>query len=156
MNKQPIVKIIIQEDDFNSAVECAELKKYSRLSGAIVEFTGCVRADEKGKNTIDAIFLEHYSPMTELAIESIINKAAERWQLLAVTVIHRVGKLNIDDNIVYVGVSSMHRKEALACVGFVMDFLKNDVPIWKKELLTDGAHWVEQKNTDVDAKANWD
>jgi len=155
MSEQPIVKVVIQQEDFDSAVEQANLKRHSLLVGAIAEFTGCVRADEQDQSTIQAIYLEHYSPMTERSIEKIIQQAAERWSLIAVTVIHRVGQLNTGDNVVYVGAASKHRKDALACIEFVMDYLKNDVPIWKKELTEDSEHWVEQKSTDVQSKNTW-
>ncbi len=155
MSEQPIVNVVIQEEDFNSSAEQLRLKQHSLLVGAIAEFTGCVRADEQENSQIQAIFLEHYSPMTERAIEKIIQQAAERWSLIAVTVIHRVGQLNTGDNVVYVGAASKHRKDALACIEFVMDYLKNDVPIWKKELTEDSEHWVEQKASDVESKNTW-
>lgn len=155
MKTQPIIKVVVQKEDFNSAMEQANLKKHSLLVGAVAEFTGCVRADEHELNTIQAIFLEHYSPMTERAIERIIQQASEKWSLIAVTVIHRVGQLNTGDNVVYVGAASTHRKDALACIEFVMDYLKNDVPIWKKELTAQSEHWVEQKLSDVASKNTW-
>lgn len=155
MSEKPTVNVVIQQADFDSAKENAKLKQHSLQVGAVAEFTGCVRADEQNNNTIKAIFLEHYSPMTEHAIEKIIQQAAERWSLIAVTVIHRVGELKTGDNVVYVGAASKHRKDALACIEFVMDFLKNDVPIWKKELTENDSHWVEQKATDVEAKNTW-
>ena len=155
MSKQTIVNVVIQENDFDSATEQARLKQHSLLVGAVAEFTGCVRADEQEESTIQAIFLEHYSPMTERAIEKIIQQASERWSLIAVTVIHRVGKLSTGDNVVYVGAASKHRKDALACIEFAMDYLKNDVPIWKKELTINSEHWVEQKASDVQSKNTW-
>lgn len=150
------IYIQIQQADFAGSDAIARLKHASRLTGAIVEFTGCVRADELDAGEVSAIELEHYPGMTEKAIEKIAAQACQRWDLQALTVIHRIGRLQAGDNIVYVGASSKHRKAALSAVDYVMDFLKNDVPLWKKEVTKAGEHWVEQKNTDVDAKKHWD
>lgn len=150
-----MINIRIQENDFDAAAEKQLLLGVSSEVGALVEFTGCVRADEQQGGNLQAIFLEHYPGMTESAMEKIIQQAFARWPLLAVTVIHRVGYLSVGANIVYVGVASMHRQAALQCVGFIMDYLKNDVPIWKKAVHAESSEWVAQKQADVEAKKAW-
>jgi molybdopterin synthase catalytic subunit len=145
----------IQTADFNALEEKQRLQRISAEVGAIVEFTGCVRASPSSENALRAIFLEHYPKMTEKSVHLIIDQAFLRWPLMAITVIHRVGELSVGENIVYVGVSSKHRKSALQCIDFIMDYLKNDVPLWKKEILTQQEEWVTQKQTDIDAKDAW-
>lgn len=147
--------IRIQQGDFDAGAEKYLLQNSSVLVGAVVEFTGCVRDDSSAGGQLQAIYLEHYPQMTEKAITRIVEQAFIRWRLIAVTVIHRVGRLSVGDNIVYVGVASRHRHDALQCVDFIMDFLKNDVPIWKKEITGDNSEWVAQKQCDVDAKNTW-
>ena len=151
-----MITVRIQESDFCPDEEKYLLQGISTEVGAIVEFTGCVRADSaQGRGILQGIFLEHYPGMTEDAIRQIIGQACSRWPLLGVTVIHRVGHLGIGENIVYVGVASSHRRPAIECVGFIMDYLKNDVPIWKKAVFAGSDEWIEQKKTDVDAKKAW-
>ena len=149
--------ILINENHFKTNDYKAFLKQNN--SGAIVEFSGCVRADqvsvEQQTEAVQAIVLEHYPVMAEKALQAILGQAFQRWPLHAAVVHHRVGKINAGEDIVYVGISAAHRKEAIAAVDFIMDFLKNDVPIWKKHISSSGQQWVEQKSTDSDAKKSW-
>jgi molybdopterin synthase catalytic subunit len=99
--------------------------------------------------------LEHYPGMTERALEDIAAEARERWQLLDVTVIHRIGRLLPGDRIVLVVVSSSHRGEAFAACEFVMDYLKTRAPFWKKEETSHGARWVDARDSDDHAATRW-
>ena len=101
------------------------------------------------------LYLEHYPGMTEQVIESLIRDARQRWDLVAVTVIHRVGALALSDQIVFVGVASAHRSEAFAACQFLMDVLKTSAPFWKKELSGERGHWVEQKDRDAEVARGW-
>ncbi len=149
-----MVNIIrVQSEDFAQSELFNGLKAEDASCGAIVTFTGIVREHlEKG---IDKLFLEHYPGMTERALESIVEKARARWALGAVTVIHRVGELNLNDNIVFVGVASGHRASAFDAAQFIMDYLKKDAPFWKKEIGQNTADWVEQKETDLLSAKRW-
>ncbi|MWN05051.1 molybdopterin synthase catalytic subunit MoaE [Gilliamella sp. Pas-s95] len=120
--------------------------------GAIVTFMGKVRSIEK--HTI-SLFLEHYAGMTEKVLVNIIAQARERWQLSRVAIIHRVGKINVNEQIVFVGVSSAHRADSFAAAEFIMDILKNEAPFWKKERTTDGDIWVDAKKSDAEALKKW-
>ena len=97
------------------------------------------------------LHLEHYSGMTEKSVETIVEEAMIRWPVLAVRVIHRVGKLNPGDQIVMVGISSGHRKDAFDAAEFIMDYLKSKPPFWKKQYTDEDSHWIESRETDVDA-----
>ena len=120
--------------------------------GAIVTFMGKVRCS--GEQTL-SLYLEHYAEMTEKVLANIIANARKRWQLSRVVVIHRVGEINTNEQIVFVGVSSAHRADSFAAAEFIMDILKNEAPFWKKERTIDGDSWVEAKKTDVDALKKW-
>ena len=120
--------------------------------GAIVTFMGKVRCS--GEQTL-SLYLEHYAEMTEKVLANIIANARKRWQLSRVVVIHRVGEINANEQIVFVGVSSAHRADSFAAAEFIMDILKNEAPFWKKERTIDGDSWVEAKKTDVDALKKW-
>jgi molybdopterin synthase catalytic subunit len=93
--------------------------------------------------------------MTEKAIEAIVAEARTRWDLIDVTVIHRVGELKPTDQIVLVVVSSGHRGEAFAACEFIMDYLKTRAPFWKKEETPQGGRWVEARAADDEAAERW-
>ena len=145
--------ILVQHEDFSMAELAAQLRAEDASSGAIVTFTGIVRELVEGNLT--GLYLEHYPGMTEKALEKIALQAAERWKLHQVIIIHRVGELGLNDNIVFVGVGSAHRVDAFEAAQFMMDYLKKDAPFWKKELSAEGESWVEQKSSDLDAAARW-
>ena len=103
------------------------------------------------------LFLEHYPEVTENEITRIVETAAQRWPLNACTVVHRVGSLAADDQIVLVLAASEHRKAAFAAAEFIMDYLKTEAPFWKKEIFSDGLErWVEAKQSDAEAVSQWE
>jgi len=145
----------IQTEDFSIQTEYERLKrKTANQTGAICTFTGLVR-EFGDKPDIQGLFLEHYPGMTERSLEHIIQQAKQRWQVLQVKVIHRVGSLQLNDQIVFVGVASAHRADAFSACEFIMDYLKTDAPFWKKELSSSGSEWVEAKQSDATRKQNW-
>jgi molybdopterin synthase catalytic subunit len=99
--------------------------------------------------------LEHYPGMTEKALEGIVAEARSRWDIIDVTVVHRVGELKPTDQIVLVVVAGAHRGEAFAACEFIMDYLKTRAPFWKKEETPAGARWVEARASDDDAAERW-
>lgn len=121
--------------------------------GATASFVGRVRSDDG----VTELLLEHHPAMTAAALEGLAAAAAERWALDAITIIHRIGAMAPGDTIVLVLASSAHRDVALAAATFLIDRLKTDVPLWKRETLANGTQrWVEpRKNDDVRA-AGWD
>ncbi|MWP47213.1 molybdopterin synthase catalytic subunit MoaE [Gilliamella sp. Pas-s27] len=120
--------------------------------GAVVTFVGKVRSIEN--QTIN-LFLEHYAGMTEKVLAKIADQARERWQLSRIAIIHRIGEINTNEQIVFVGVSSAHRSDAFAAAEFIMDILKSEAPFWKKEQTIQGERWVEAKKTDKEALKKW-
>ncbi|TWX70741.1 molybdopterin synthase catalytic subunit MoaE [Colwellia demingiae] len=151
-------EISIQADDFSLADEVVLLEKDNVTDGAIVTFTGRVRNNNNG-NSVTTLTLEHYPGMTEKLLAKIIIQAKERWNIGRVKVIHRIGKLSIGDQIVFVGVTSKHRQDAFAANEFIMDYLKVKAPFWKKEQITDDGqtseNWLDAKNCDTDKADLW-
>lgn len=139
--------IRIQQNDFHLAEEYEKLMQ-PKHTGAIVTFVGRVRDFAQDKQTLT---LQHYPGMTEKSLAAIENEAHQRWKLLSTTIIHRVGQLHVDEQIVFVGVSSPHRKDAFSACEFIMDLLKTEAPFWKKE----GTHWVDAKSSDTAAAQAW-
>ena len=93
--------------------------------------------------------------MTEKSLEEIIMQARSRWDIYKTLVIHRVGPLLPEDQIVLVAVTSAHRGEAFAACEFIMDYLKTAAPFWKKEETPTGSKWVDARVTDDAAMARW-
>ena len=146
--------ISVQEHDFNQQIEYDRLKTESS-TGAIVTFTGLVRDINQGQ-TVSDLSLEHYPGMTEKCLIDIVEQAKQRWNIIASTVIHRVGQLKISDQIVFVGIASQHRGDAFAACEFIMDYLKTEAPFWKKETMVNGkTQWVDARETNQKALLKW-
>ena len=155
-----MIKISLQKEDIDIAEEYQLIQKSSLNSGAIVQFTGIVRPDyfdERNESElVQSLSIEHYPGMTEKAINNIVLEAQQRWDLEAVTVIHRTGIMQVHENIVLVIAAATHRAAAFDASMFIMDFLKNDVPLWKKHMTASDSNWVEQKQSDKMRKKLWD
>ncbi|QID17660.1 molybdopterin synthase catalytic subunit MoaE [Nitrogeniibacter mangrovi] len=145
--------IKVQEADFDGGALTRALGAGRTDVGAVATFTGLVRGASDG---VEEMTLEHYPGMTEQSLGEIVEQAERRWQVLGVTVIHRVGALKPGDQIVYVGVASAHRGDAFAACEFIMDYLKTRAPFWKKETTVDGTRWVDARDTDDAAAARWE
>jgi molybdopterin synthase catalytic subunit len=147
--------IRIQESDFDLSAEVKALRKADPRVGAVVTFLGTVR-DMNDGSQVKGMTLEYYPGMTEKALQEILDQAAERWDIYKSLVIHRVGPLLPEDQIVLVVVTSAHRGEAFSACEFIMDYLKTAAPFWKKEDTPEGARWVDARVTDETALARWD
>ena len=141
------MSIRIQEGDFDLSAEIATLRKGDPRVGAVVSFLGTVRDMNEGSE-VQELTLEHYEGMTEKALEEILSQAKSRWDIYQALVIHRIGPLLPEDQIVLVAVTSAHRGEAFAACEFIMDYLKTAAPFWKKENTPEGARWVDARVTD--------
>ena len=146
--------IRIQENDFDVSTEIAALRKGDPRVGAVASFVGTVRDINDGSQ-VKGMTLEHYPGMTEKALEEIIAQAKSRWDIYSTLVIHRVGPLLPEDQIVLVVVTSAHRGEAFAACEFIMDYLKTAAPFWKKEDTPNGARWVDARVSDDAALERW-
>lgn len=146
------MRIAVQPEAFDIGTETAAFAAGAGAAGAVVTFTGLVR-DEGG--TLSAMEIEHYPGMTERAIRAYAEKAAARWSLTDVLVIHRHGRLIPGEAIMMVATAARHRAAAFEAAEFLMDWLKSRAPFWKKETGADGAVWVAAKDSDEDALRRW-
>jgi len=146
--------IRVQTQDFNVNDEYQALVTNNSADGAIVTFVGQVRDQNLGQDVV-GLHLEHYPGMTEKALEKIAQQAFERWELGKVTIIHRVGDLMLGDQIVFIGVTSKHRKNAFEACEFIIDYLKVSAPFWKKELTTQGQTWLDARESDEQQVNKW-
>ncbi|MFO1271127.1 MAG: molybdopterin synthase catalytic subunit MoaE [Rubrivivax sp.] len=149
-----MARVTIQTEDFDLSAEVAALRAGDAGVGAVASFLGTVR-DRNDGTGVSAMELEHYPGMTERAIEALVDEAFKRFQIRAARVIHRVGRLEPQDQIVLVAVTSAHRGQAFQACEFLMDYLKTQAPFWKKEQTPEGARWVDARVADDAAAARW-
>ncbi len=111
-------------------------------AGALVVFSGLVRNHHDGK-PVDFLDYDCHREMAELSIDKIVNEACKQWELHYVFCQHRIGRVNLGESAVVVITSSSHRDVAYAANRFIIDNIKNEAPIWKKEFFSDGnVIWV--------------
>ena len=110
-------------------------------SGGMVVFTGTVRDHFEDKKVIRLEF-EAYQAMAVKEMERLAVICAEKWPCHRIAIHHRTGVLQVGEIPVIIGVSCTHRREAFAACQFLIDTLKESIPIWKKEVFQDGSHWV--------------
>ncbi len=144
-------RVIVSESPIDFAGELKRLRKAgSGNIGAIASFLGIVRGGE-----VTALEIEHHPRMTEQSILRIVREAETRWSLSAVTVVHRIGVLEPDDDIVLVLTAASHRPEAFEACEFLMDYLKTEAVFWKRETQGNQSAWVESTTDDHSRTGRW-
>jgi len=130
ITEQPIVL----KDFFSSPV--------SPSAGAMASFVGVVRNHDHGR-AVQKLYYECYQSMANSMIHDLIEKAKAQWALNEIRILHRVGILAIGEVAVAIAVSAAHRDEAFLACRFLIEEIKKNVPIWKKEFFEDGtSQWV--------------
>ena len=112
-------------------------------AGGVVSFIGNVRDQARGR-TIQFLEYEAYPEMAEREMQKIADEAARRWSGTRVAIAHRMGHLEIGEAAVVIVAAAPHRAEAFEACRYAIDTLKLTVPIWKKEVATDGEYWVDE------------
>lgn len=135
---EPVVTIT--HEPLDRAALIAEVTHTS--VGGIVVFEGVVRDNARGKQVR---YLEYdvYPEMAIAKIRQIVAEAEKRWNVERIAIAHRVGRLEIGEASVIIVVATPHRAEAFEACRYIIDTLKTTVPIWKKEVATNGEEWVE-------------
>ncbi|ABE49531.1 molybdopterin synthase catalytic subunit MoaE [Methylobacillus flagellatus] len=144
----------VQEQDFDVGEEITRLRLQYPQAGAVVSFTGQVRDLNDGQS-VASLKLEHYPGMTEKSLAAIVEQARKRWPIFDAVVIHRIGTLAPQAQIVLVVVASAHRGDAFAACEFIMDYLKTEAPFWKKEATPEGEKWLDSRESDQAARGRW-
>jgi len=144
--------IDVREEDFDVNKELERFENSSKTDAAISLFVGKVR-DEKNLISLN---LDCYPDMAIKEILNIAENAKKKWQINNLTVIHRFGELLPGENIVFVITSSDHRTDCQEATQYIMDYLKNSAPFWKKEIYKDKSMWVEQKVADIEKMERWE
>jgi len=113
-------------------------------AGAVATFAGVVRPTSKTGRSVTELDYEAYEAMAVEKLQQCLDEAAARWTLIDLAVVHRLGHLVLGDVAVSIAVSSAHRAEAFDACRYVIDRIKEIVPIWKKETGPDGVEWVSE------------
>lgn len=125
---------------------------HARDSGARVVFCGQARAED---GSVTALEVEHFPGMAEREISTICERVTKKWSVNRILVVHRVGRVAAGEDLVQVGVSAAHRHDAFAACSAIMDFLKVQAPLWKKQIGPAGERWVDAKTSDAEAASTW-
>ena len=135
-------KIRIQLEDFSVTDEIEAMKKVSRNIGGITTFLGTGRELSKGEN-ITQLNFEHYPKMAEKKLEGIREKAIKDFGIIDMSIIHRIGPIDIGENIVLIVAAGEHRIETFKACEWAIAELKRTTPIWKRETTSKGEVWVQ-------------
>ncbi len=131
----------IQTEDFSQDEEIAALKGSSKRMGGIGTFLGCARDFSEGRD-VEQISFDAYGSMALSEMQKLRSDAIEKYGLLDARIVHRIGTVQGGDNIVFIATGAEHRVVALEACRWIIDELKQRVPIWKKEITPHGDSWV--------------
>ena len=132
----------IQQENFVVTDEIETIKKVSNNIGGITTFLGTGRELSKGEN-ISKLNFEHYPKMAEKKLEEIRLQAIKDYGIIEMVIIHRIGEIDIGENIVLIVAAGEHRKETFKACEWAIAELKRTTPIWKRETTTTGEVWVQ-------------
>lgn len=143
------MRVLVQAEPFDAA---ALTQGFGTGAGAVVTFTGLVRADDG----LTALEIEHYPGMTERALSEHAQGAVARFVLTDVLIVHRHGRIAVGEPIMMVATAAPHRRAAFDAADFLMDWLKSRAPFWKREIGAEGPRgWVAAKAEDEAALDRW-
>lgn len=137
-------RVLVQTADFSVDAELARIKRLGRGIGGIAVFVGAARDFARGRRVV-ALEYQHFAGMAERRLHDIARQAREKFDIIGLTLIHRVGPIGIGENIVLVIAAAAHREAAFAACRWCIDTLKTEVPIWKRERTPEGAVWVDDR-----------
>ena len=131
----------IQMEDFSQDEEIRALQASSKRMGGIATFLGCARDFSEGRE-VSEISFDAYGSMALSELKNLRSDAIEKYGLLDARIVHRIGTVKGGENIVFIAAGAEHRVAALKACRWMIDELKQRVPIWKKEITPQGESWV--------------
>jgi len=131
----------IQQEDFSQDEEIRALRSSSTRMGGIATFIGCARDFSEGRS-VSKISFDAYGSMVEAEMKKLHAEAIAKFNLLDARIVHRIGVVDAGEQIVFIAAGAEHRAPALQACQWLIDELKQRVPIWKKEITPEGEAWV--------------
>ena len=141
------MRIRVTEQAFDPGAEVTLFAGSRCDAGALANFVGYCRDETRGRPVAE-LYIEQYPGFTEKEIERLASDVARRHGTLDLMVVHRVGAIRPGEPIVLVAALHAHRNQAFEAVRILMDYLKTDAPLWKRETGPDGARWIEPTDHD--------
>ena len=131
----------IQQEDFSQDEEVRALRASSKRMGGIATFIGCARDFSEGRE-VTRISFDAYGSMAVAEMSKLRDEAIKKFGLLDARIVHRIGVVGPGEQIVFIAAGAEHRAPALQACRWLIDELKQRVPIWKKEITPQGDEWV--------------
>jgi molybdopterin synthase catalytic subunit len=144
----------LDEHQLKPEQELTALIEQASGEGALVSFVGLARPTSKTGRSIDLV-LDHHPTLTQQSLQEIALAAAERFDVSHVRVVHRFGPLSAGEPIVFAGAASLHRRAAFEAADYLMDRLKTEAVIWKREVGEGGSEWIEPTDADYADRDRW-
>ena len=141
------MRVRVTAEAFDPQAEVGAFAAGRDDAGALVSFVGTCRA-KTGDVAVEELRIDHYPDFTEKEIGRLAEDVAKRFNCPDLLVVHRVGAIRPGEAIVLVAALSIHRADAFKAVETLMDYLKTDAPLWKKESGPEGARWIEPRAED--------
>ncbi|MFL6755083.1 MAG: molybdenum cofactor biosynthesis protein MoaE [Sphingomicrobium sp.] len=145
----------LQENPLDPRGELGTLLEQAAGEGAVVSFVGVARPANKDGDPIESLVLEHHPTLTRRSLEDIANAAARRFEVSHVRVVHRCGEIPAGNPVVFAGAASSHRRAAFDVADYLMDRLKTEAVLWKREQGPAGSTWIEPTDADYRARGRW-
>jgi molybdopterin synthase catalytic subunit len=136
-----MIEIVREKIDIAHVIQSVE----DPAAGSVAVFIGTTRNHSDGKLVLGLEY-DAYAPMALKLMNRIAGEVKSKWGVQKISIVHRVGRLEVGGASVVIAVSSAHRKEAFEACRYAIDTLKKEVPIWKKEFFEDGEMWVDSKS----------
>ncbi|MFL6775442.1 MAG: molybdenum cofactor biosynthesis protein MoaE [Sphingomicrobium sp.] len=145
----------LQESPLDPRGELGMLLEQAAGEGAVVSFVGVARPANKDGDPIESLVLEHHPTLTRRSLENIANAAARRFEVSHVRVVHRCGEIPAGNPVVFAGAASSHRRAAFDVANYLMDRLKTEAVLWKREQGPAGSTWIEPTDADYRERGRW-
>ncbi|MEO7634516.1 MAG: molybdenum cofactor biosynthesis protein MoaE [Sphingomicrobium sp.] len=149
------VVALLVEAGLDPRAELGALLEQSAGAGALVSFVGIARPAGRAGEPVTELVLDHHPTLTRQSLEAIAVAAAERFAVSHVRVVHRCGRIAAGAPILFAGASSAHRRAAFDCADFLMDRLKTEAILWKREVGDQGSAWIEPSDADHADNTRW-
>jgi len=149
------MSVRLADEPFAAERELAEFAAGLAGEGAVVSFLGIARARTANGETVERLFLDHHPLLTLRSLEGIAAAARERFALASLRIVHRRGAVAPGETIVFVAAAAAHRRAAFEAADYMMDRLKTDALLWKREDTPGGSHWIEPREDDYSARLRW-
>jgi molybdopterin synthase catalytic subunit len=140
---------------FDPNAEYATFQSTLVDEGAIVTFVGVARPQSAAGGAVTGLFLDHHPRLTEASLDAIAEDTGRKFDISAISVVHRCGDVLPGEAIVFVATAALHRRAAFEAADYAMDRLKTEAVFWKREDAVDGSRWIEPTISDQVDRARW-